>query len=324
MTLLEVRDLSLGVVGREELLLRDVSLTLEAGEVMGVVGESGSGKTMACLAILGLLPPSVEIRGGTVTLDGRLVLDGSNRQVSRQPGDLTMVFQNPRGALNPTMRVGKQIRRVLVRARGMSRAEAGKESVALLRRVGIPGADRVARAYPHQLSGGMCQRVVIAMALGYRPRVLIADEPTTGLDVTVQAQIFDLIRELVAETGCGVLFITHDLGAVAEMCDRVSVLYAGQLMETGTTIEIFERPEHPYTRFLLESLTPLAGRQEPLAEDAGVDFSLPGCRFAHRCPHVFEHCTTYPPLFTAEGDHQYSCFLGQEDDVVPAQRSRPA
>lgn len=324
MTLLEVRELSLGVVGRDELLLRDVSLTVEPGEVMGVVGESGSGKTMACLAILGLLPPSVEIRGGTVTVEGRTVLDGSTRRVRRHPGDLTMVFQNPRGALNPTMRVGNQIRRVLMEARGKPRGEAGKEAVALLRRVGIPGAERVARAYPHQLSGGMCQRVVIAMALAYRPRVLIADEPTTGLDVTVQAQIFELVRELVAETGCGVLFITHDLGAVAEMCDRVSVLYGGQLMETGTTIETFEEPQHPYTRFLLESLTPQKEHGEALAEDAGVDFSLSGCRFAHRCPHVFEPCSTFPPLFRAEGKHLYSCFLGQEDDVVSAQRSRPA
>lgn len=324
MTLLEVSDLSLGVVGREELLLRDVCLTLEPGEVMGVVGESGSGKTMACLAILGLLPPSVEIRSGTVTLDGRAVLEGSSGRGRRHPGDLTMVFQNPRGALNPTMRVGKQIRRVLVEARGMSRAEAGEEAVALLRRVGIPGADRVARAYPHQLSGGMCQRVVIAMALGYRPRVLIADEPTTGLDVTVQAQIFELIRELVVETGCGVLFITHDLGAVAEMCDRVSVLYGGQLMETGTTVEIFEEAQHPYTRFLLDSLIPQSGTRDALAEDAGVDFSLSGCRFAHRCAHAFEPCSNFPPLFVAEGKHKYSCFLGQEDDVVVAQRSQPA
>lgn len=321
MSLLEVSNLNVGIAGREELLLRDVSLTLDAGEVMGLVGESGSGKTMASLALLGLLPPSVEIRGGTATIEGRTVLDGAG-PVRRQPGDLTMVFQNPRGALNPTMRVGRQIRRVLTQVRGMSRGPAESEAVSLLRRVGIPGSERVARAYPHQLSGGMCQRVMIAMALAYRPRVLIADEPTTGLDVTVQAQIFDLLRELVAETGCGVMFITHDLGAVAEMCDRVSVLYGGQVMETASTIQTFEEPQHPYTRFLLESLSDSEGSQT-VAGDTGVDFSLPGCRFAHRCPHVFEPCSTFPPLSEAGEKHLFSCFLGREDDVVIAQRSQP-
>lgn len=324
MTLLDVRGLSVGIAGREELLLRDVSLSLEAGEVMGIVGESGSGKTMASLALLGLLPPAVEVRGGTASIEGRTVLDAESRRVRGRPRDMTMVFQNPRGALNPTMRVGHQLRRVLTRVRGQSRGAATEEAVALLRRVGIPGAERVARAYPHQLSGGMCQRVVIAMALAYRPRVLVADEPTTGLDVTVQAQIFELLRELVEETGCGVLFITHDLAAVAEMCDRVSVLYAGQVMETGTTVETFERPQHPYTRFLLESLKPQEEQRDVLTDDAGVDFSLPGCRFAHRCPQVFEPCSNFPPLFVAGEKHLYSCFLGQEDDVVTTHCSQPA
>lgn len=324
MSLLDVRGLSVGIAGKEELLLRDVTLSLQPGEIQGVVGESGSGKTMASLALLGLLPPSVELRGGTAAIGDRTVLDASRRGVTRQVGDLTMVFQNPRGALNPTMKVGHQVRRVLTKVRGKSKGEATTETVALLRRVGIPGAERVAGSYPHQLSGGMCQRVVIAMALAYRPRVLIADEPTTGLDVTVQAQIFDLLRELVEETNCGVLFITHDLGAVAEMCDRVSVLYAGQLMETGTTIETFEQPRHPYTRFLLESLSPQESSRLTSTEEAGVDFSLPGCRFAHRCAHAFERCSDFPQLFQAGPQHLYSCFLGEEEDDVAAQRSQLA
>lgn len=324
MSLLEVKDLAVGIAGRKDLLLRDVSLSLSEGEIMGVVGESGSGKTMASLALLGLLPPAVELRGGTAEILGRPVLDAGRPDVARQVGDLTMVFQNPRGALNPTMKVGKQVQRVLVKVRGKSKRESAAETVSLLRRVGIPGAERVAGSYPHQLSGGMCQRVVIAMALAYRPRVLIADEPTTGLDVTVQAQIFELLRELVDETGCGVLFITHDLGAVAEMCDRVSVLYAGQLMETGTTIETFEHPRHPYSRFLLSSLSMEQGNHAASVEEAGVDFSLPGCRYMHRCPHAFERCSTFPPLFEARDDHRYSCFLGEEEDVVPAQRSESA
>ena len=324
MSLLDVRGLSVGIAGEEDLLLRDVSLSLQPGEIMGVVGESGSGKTMASLALLGLLPPSVELRGGTGQIEGRTLLDANRGGVSRNLGDLTMVFQNPRGALNPMMRAGHQVQRVLTKVRGRSKREAATETVELLRRVGIPGAERVAGSYPHQLSGGMCQRVVIAMALAYRPRVLIADEPTTGLDVTVQAQIFDLLRELVAETGCGVLFITHDLAAVAEMCDRVSVLYAGQLMETGTAIEIFEQPRHPYTQFLLDSLKVEQGKADGSTEEAGVDFSLPGCRFAHRCPHVFDRCSDFPPLYEAGPQHRYSCFLGEEEDVVAARRSRPA
>ncbi|MCW2842593.1 MAG: hypothetical protein JWN22_509 [Nocardioides sp.] len=321
MSLLDVRGLSLGIAGREE-LLRDVNLTLEAGEVMGIVGESGSGKTMTALALLGLLPPSMEIRSGTATVEGRTVLEAGARRVHRASGDMTMIFQNPRGALNPTMRVGAQVGRVLRVVRGKTRAEAAAEAVALLRRVGISGAERVAKAYPHQLSGGMCQRVVIAMALAYRPRVLIADEPTTGLDVTVQAQIFELLRELVDETGCGVLFITHDLAAVADMCDRVSVLYGGQLMETATTVEMFEQPKHPYTQFLLESLKPEDQQGEVQAADAGVDFSLPGCRFAHRCPHVFDRCAAFPPLVETNDKHLYSCFLGQEKSLDAAQCSR--
>jgi len=332
MTLLSVSGLSLGLKHHEELLVRDLNLTLERGEIVGLVGESGSGKTMGSLALLGLLPPAVEVRAGEAALDGASLLSGSGGAVHRRTGDITMIFQNARAALNPTLRIGFQIRRVLTAVRGMPRREAEAEAIRLLGRVGIPGAARVARAYPHQLSGGMCQRVVIAMALAFQPQVLIADEPTTGLDVTVQAQIFDLLRDLVAETDASVLFITHDLAAVAEMCDRVSVLFAGQVMETAETVELFERPRHPYSQFLLASLGAQAperadqGESETadvgvVAEDRGVDFSLPGCRFAHRCPHVFDACNEFPPLFPAGERHHYSCFLGREIPVVTAARS---
>lgn len=330
MTLLSVNGLSLGLKHQEDLLVRDLNLTLDRGEIVGLVGESGSGKTMASLALLGLLPPAVEVRAGEALLDGVPLLSGAGGTVQRRTGDITMVFQNARAALNPTLRIGFQIRRVLTTVRGIPRREAEAEAVRLLGRVGIPGAARVAKAYPHQLSGGMCQRAVIAMALAFRPQVLIADEPTTGLDVTVQAQIFDLLRDLVAETDSSILFITHDLAAVAEMCDRVSVLYAGQVMETAETVDLFERPRHPYSEFLLASLAPESG--EPaggddaagtavLVEEKGVDFSLPGCRFADRCPHVFEACQEYPPLFPAGERHHYSCFLGREIPVVTASRS---
>jgi peptide/nickel transport system ATP-binding protein len=330
MTLLSVSGLSIGLKHHDDLLVRDLNLTLDQGEIVGLVGESGSGKTMTSLALLGLLPPAVEVRAGQVQLDGVPLLSGPDGPVRRRTGDITMVFQNARAALNPTLRIGHQIRRVLVSVRGMPRREAEAEAVSLLGRVGIPGAARVARAYPHQLSGGMCQRAVIAMALAFRPRVLIADEPTTGLDVTVQAQIFDLLRDLVAETDSSVLLITHDLAAVAEMCDRVSVLFAGQVMETAETVELFERARHPYSEFLLASLSPAvedptredgAVDNSVVAEEKGVDFSLPGCRFAHRCPHVFDACQEYPPMFQAGNRHHYSCFLGREIPVVTASRS---
>lgn len=227
-----------------------------------------------------------------------------------------MVFQNPRRALNPTMRVGDQIARVLRFNHRVARHRAAIEATDLLQRVGIPGAVRVARAYPHQLSGGMCQRALIAMALAYRPSVLIADEPTTGLDVTVQAQVFDLLRDLVAETGDSILFITHDLAAVAEMCDRVIVLYGGQVMEIGSTQAVYENPMHPYTQMLLRSVS---ASGQPTEDEPSVDLSLAGCRFAHRCPYVFEACGDQPALVTsANGERRYSCFLRKESPVGAA------
>ncbi|MDT5025644.1 MAG: peptide/nickel transport system ATP-binding protein [Micromonosporaceae bacterium] len=208
------------------------------------------------------------------------------------------------------MRVGDQVARMVhihqrLSHQGLSRKAAGAEAIALLRRVGIPGAERVARAYPHQLSGGMCQRIMISIALACRPRVLIADEPTTALDVTVQAQIFDLIRELVAETGCGVLFITHDLAAVAEMCDRTMVLYGGQVMEEAPTATLFAEPTHPYTRYLFEA----ADRDVDLTADHGaVDLTSPGCRFAPHCALVSPACTAVPPALPVAPGHTVACF----------------
>ena len=282
---------------------------VQRGEVLGVVGESGSGKTMASLAIMGLLPKGIELRRGSIMLEGEeLVADGSARP---KPGELTMVFQDPRSSLNPTMKVGKQVARVLELQGDES---AGSHAVDMLGHMGIPGPERVALTYPHQLSGGMCQRVMIAMALACRPKLLIADEATTALDVTIQAQIFDLIRDLVQETGCGVLFITHDLGAVAEMCDRVTVMYGGQVMETATKEELLRNPQHPYPRFLLESLE---RDVDPHVEDPGVNFALRGCRFGHRCPFVFPACADFPPLFKVGPDHQSACFLHAEEPVGP-------
>jgi peptide/nickel transport system ATP-binding protein len=309
MSLLDVTGLTVGVRHSPLDILRDVEFSVERGEVVGLVGESGSGKTMASLAIMGLLPPGIELRSGSVLIDGTEYVDQESGRVRRTAGLMTMIFQHPRAALNPTMRVGRQIARVLELNQDLGRGDARKEAIEMLARVGIPGAARVARAFPHQLSGGMCQRVMIAMALACKPEVLIADEPTTALDVTIQAQIFDLINELVDETGTGVLFITHDLGAIAEMCDRVTVLYGGQVMEQGSLRALFTEPRHPYTRFLFEAVE----REVDLrVEERGVNFALTGCRFGHRCPSAHPACVEFPPLVEVGQDHRSACFLHAE------------
>ena len=263
---------------------------------------------MASLSVIGLLPNGIELRRGSIELEGRELVDGA-MSVERSSSDISMIFQQPRGALNPTMRAGRQVARVLEINQGLSKAGAKATAIELLNHVGISGAERVARAYPHQLSGGMCQRVMIAMALACRPRLLIADEPTTALDVTIQAQIFDLIRSLVAEIGCGVLFITHDLAAIAEMCDRVVVMYGGQVMETAAVRTLLDDPEHPYTRYLLES----AEREvDHRVADVGVNFALTGCRFSHRCPYAHDACNDFPGLYPVGDRHASACFLNAE------------
>ena len=300
------------MVGSPHNLLRDVAFDVEAGEILGIVGESGSGKTMASLSVIGLLPNAIELRGGSITLEGRELVTAA-MTVERSSSDISMIFQQPRSALNPTMRAGRQVARVLEVNQGLDKAEAKGRAIEMLQRVGISGADRVARAYPHQLSGGMCQRVMVAMALACKPRLLIADEPTTALDVTIQAQIFDLMRSLVEEVGCGVLFITHDLAAVAEMCDRVVVMYGGQVMETAGIDELLDYPEHPYTQYLLESAEKEIDHR---VVDVGVNFALTGCRFSHRCPHAYDACNEFPSLYSVGNGHASACFLNKEGRVA--------
>ncbi len=307
--LLEVENLTVGVRGVESHLLRDVGFSVRPGEIHGLVGESGSGKTVSSLSLLGLLPPALELRSGNVRVEGRDVVDQRTMAVRHSPGDMAMVFQQPRSALNPTMRIGEQIARVLRVNQGLDRRAARTEALDALSRVGIPGVERVARAYPHQLSGGMSQRVMIAMALSCRPRLLVADEPTTALDVTIQAQIFDLIKDLVTETGAGVLLITHDLAAVAEMCDRVTVMYGGQVMETAPTRDLFADPSHPYTSFLIDSVE---RDIDPRIAEKGVDLGLVGCRFGHRCPHASAPCAEFPPMRSIGEERAIACVLGAE------------
>ncbi len=300
------------MVGSPHNLLRDVAFDVQAGEILGIVGESGSGKTMASLSVIGLLPSAIELRGGSITLEGRELVNAT-MTVERSSSDISMIFQQPRSALNPTMRAGRQVARVLEVNQGLGTTKARGRAIEMLQRVGISGAGRVARAYPHQLSGGMCQRVMVAMALACRPRLLIADEPTTALDVTIQAQIFDLMRSLVEEIGCGVLFITHDLAAVAEMCDRVVVMYGGQVMETAGIDELLDDPEHPYTQYLLESAEKEIDHR---VVDVGVNFALTGCRFSHRCPHAYDACNEFPSLYPVGNGHASACFLNKEGRVA--------
>ncbi|GAB6876212.1 ABC transporter ATP-binding protein [Thermaerobacter litoralis] len=277
-----------------------IDFNLYAGEILGLVGESGSGKSVTALALMGLLPPGARVRG-QVLFNGTNLLEQSEAQWRAVRGrDLAMIFQEPMTSLNPVMTVGAQIAEALI-LHGTPARQARRRAVELLERVGIPEPERRVRQYPHQLSGGMRQRVMIAMAMACRPRVLIADEPTTALDVTVQAQILDLMKTLQEETGTAILLITHDLGVVAEMCHRVAVMYAGRIVEKATAPELFDRPRHPYTEGLLQSLPLAAAPKAPLRAMPGAvphPAQLPpGCAFAPRCPYAVGAChREVPPL----------------------------
>lgn len=256
--LLRVQGLSIGyTAGRDKRptrVVRDVSFSIGQGEIVGLVGESGSGKTQTARAILRMTTRPLRPLGGQVLLDGSDLLALPERSLARVRGSsVAMIFQDPRSSLNPLMRVGDQLARVYALHQRITGRAAWREALDMLQRVGIAGPERVARSYPHQLSGGMCQRVMIGLALGIRPRLLIADEPTTGLDVTIQAQILDLIKQTRHETGASVLLITHDMGVVAETCQRVMVMFDGRIVEIAPVQELFRRPVHPYTLRLLRA-----------------------------------------------------------------------
>jgi oligopeptide/dipeptide ABC transporter ATP-binding protein len=313
--LLALEDLALTVPHGQgaRRILDGVSFALYPGEVIGLVGESGSGKSMTALTVMGLLPPVARVQAGHIWFDGHDLLALSKRELRLVRGaQIAMIFQNPRAALNPLMRVGNQVARVVRLHRDTSKAGAYNTALELLQRVGIPDAQTRARAYPHQLSGGMAQRVLIAMMLACQPRLLIADEPTTGLDVTIQAQIFELIKDVQAETGATLLLITHDLGVVSEVCQRVAVMYAGQIMEVATAEELFAQPKHPYTQLLIASILRV-DRPSDLEVTEGlppikIDYDTVGCRFANRCPHVHAPCWERRPLPLAiNGEHMVAC-----------------
>jgi len=303
-----------------------ISFTLAPGETLGIVGESGCGKSVTSLALLGILPRAGRVVRGGATFQGRKLIGLSDAELRRVRGkEIAMIFQDPMTSLNPVLTIGRQIRETLEAHFGMERHAANARAAELLDQVGIPGARSRLGDYPHQFSGGMRQRAMIAMALACEPKVLIADEPTTALDVTIQAQILELLRQLVAERDTALILITHDLGVVAGMCERVNVMYAGMFVETGSAAALFARPRHPYTVGLLQSVPRLdseRGRKlQPITGAPRDMLSAPSaCPFAPRCRYAIDGCThEVPALRTMEPDHDARCI-----NPVPAATPQPA
>ena len=317
--LLQVRGLHTTVRNRSGSLeiLRGVDLAVDRGETLAVVGESGSGKSFTALSITGLLPADASITAGAVLLEDRdLASMPANERRTIRGAEIGMVYQDPMTSLNPVMRIGKQVTEGLT-AHGWSKPEARARTIEVLGEVGLPTPERLVRLYPHQLSGGMRQRVLIACAIAPRPKALIADEPTTALDVTIQQQILDLVGRLRDEYGLAVIWITHDLGVVARIADRVAVMYAGRVVELADTRTLFAHPTHPYTDGLLRSLpTPDDPHQAPLAQIGGVPVSLSalpsGCPFAPRCPQRIERCEASEPDLVDRDGSLAACWVPPE------------
>jgi peptide/nickel transport system ATP-binding protein/oligopeptide transport system ATP-binding protein len=292
-----------------------VDFELETGKTLGVVGESGSGKSVTALSVMRLIEaPGETLAGSRIVFDGRDVTALSDREMEAVRGnEISMIFQEPMTSLNPVYPVGEQIAEAIRLHEGLGKKEAAGRAVEMLEVVGIPEPNRRAKDFPHQLSGGMRQRVMIAMALACGPKLIIADEPTTALDVTIQAQILELMMELQERLGMSILLITHDLGVVAETCDDVVVMYAGRVVEKGPVDGVFGSPQHPYTEALLQSIPVLGmARHEPLRVIRGtvpspLDWPA-GCRFSPRCDYAFERCEEQPPLFEVEGARS-ACWL---------------
>ena len=315
--LLRVDDLKIafdGDRGQRTVAVTGVSFEVGRGETLGVVGESGCGKSVTALALMRLLPRDTARVSGSIMFDGQDLSALAEREMQGLRGNrLAMIFQEPMTSLNPSYTVGDQIGEALERHRGLSAKDARLEAIRLLKIVRIPSPETRVDAYPHKLSGGMRQRVMIAMALACDPALLIADEPTTALDVTIQAQVLDLLRDLSAATGSAVLLITHDLGVVAEMCQRVIVMYAGEIVEQALVADLFARPQHPYTVGLLGSIPRQGDTRSRLASIRGMvpalTAALIGCRFSARCPFADQTCrTSAPPLVDTGNGHLSRCW----------------
>ena len=320
--LLRVRNLVVGFGsgGSIARAVDGVSFEVRRGQTLGIVGESGCGKSVTAFSIMRLLPqPQGQILGGEILFEGRDLIQASEAELHQvRGGRIGMVFQEPLSALNPVQTIGAQLAEVLRLHKPLTKAAALAAAIPLLGKVGIPSPEIRVREYPHQLSGGMRQRVVIAMALACDPSLLIADEPTTALDVTIQAQILELMQSLQRELGMAIVLITHDLGVIAQVCDEVVVMYAGQIAERGPVEAIFRRPAHPYTRGLLASIprltTPRKSRLPTIEGSVpGLQEMPPGCRYENRCPFARPECrAARPPLETVAADHAVSCIRWRE------------
>ncbi len=311
---LSIEDLSIRFRGQPVDLIDGVSLSIPAGRTLCVVGESGCGKSVTALATMGLLPKrSAQVSSGRIRFRGEDLLGLPEARMADLRGNgMAMIFQEPMTSLNPVFTVGDQVAEAVRRHTGCGVREARERALEMFRRVRMPAAEKRLGDYPHQLSGGMRQRVMIAMALANRPALLIADEPTTALDVTIQAQILELMRELQRETGTALMMITHDLGVVAEIADEVAVMYAGRVVEQGPVAQIFDEPQHPYTLGLMGSMPAIAGRSGRLLTIPGSvpvpDAMPPGCRFASRCPFAVAACDARRPALVRGADgHSHAC-----------------
>ncbi len=301
--------------------VNNVSFGVEKGEILAIVGESGSGKSVSSLSIMGLIRNPGKVTGGKIMFHGENLVEKTKKEMNKIRGDkISMIFQEPMTSLNPVYKIGDQIMESILIHTDLSKAEARKTAIKMLDLVGIPSPEQRMEDYPHQMSGGMRQRVMIAMALSCNPEVLIADEPTTALDVTIQAQILELIDELRKKIGMAVLLITHDLGVVAETADRVVVMYCGRIVEQADVKDIFTKPLHPYTRGLLESIPLLEEDRDRLFMIKGVvpdPTKLPkGCSFADRCDNCMEKCKEHMPALVDVGGRKVRCFLHSDEEEI--------
>ncbi|OQB48970.1 MAG: Oligopeptide transport ATP-binding protein OppD [Firmicutes bacterium ADurb.Bin153] len=320
--LVNIKDLKVSFFtpAGEVQVVREISWELNKGEVVGIVGESGSGKSVSVYALIGLLTPPGRVVSGSIDFDGKDMISLPEKQMQAIRGsDISMVFQDPTTCLNPVYTIGNQLIEAILAHEKLSKKEAHDRAIHLLELVEIPFPERRMKQYPHEFSGGMKQRVMIAMALANNPKLVIADEPTTALDVTIQAQILDLLKNLRAKINMSVILITHDLGIISDVCDRVMVMYAGKIVEKASIFDIFEKPEHPYTKGLLRSIPRLhLDKRERLIpiEGTPVDLLCPpaGCSFAPRCESCMRVCIdNQPPFFDVGEGHQAACWLLHED-----------
>ncbi|MET3292987.1 UNVERIFIED_CONTAM: peptide/nickel transport system ATP-binding protein [Brevibacillus sp. OAP136] len=316
--ILQVNNLSISIDSpKGELpIIRGISFSVNRGEIVGIVGESGCGKSVTSLSIMGLLPmPPGRVKSGSILFQNLDLLQASENEMEKKRGNqLSMIFQEPMTSLNPVFCIGDQIDEVIMIHQKLPRKKARLMTLEMLKQVGIPDVQKVAKCFPHELSGGMRQRVMIAMSMSCRPQLLIADEPTTALDVTIQAQILELMRKLGEETGTAILFISHDLGVIAEMCQRVIIMYAGQIVEEGDVVSLFRNPKHPYTQGLLASIPQHHSKRGRLYSISGevpqAGKLQQGCMFAPRCEHALPQCSVEtPPLTRFNESHTGSCWL---------------